>query len=79
MSTKIAKAVKQLNLKYVVLTSVARDDLPDHGVIFFTSTIKEIRKINKNIGIEVLTPDLWGGGKNINERLSLQKQRLKEI
>ncbi len=78
-SIKVANAVKVLNLKYVVLTSVARDDLKDHGAILFTSTIDEIRKIDKNIKIEVLTPDLWGGGKNQKERESLQKDRLKKI
>ena len=78
-SKKIAKAVEKLNLKYVVLTSVARDDLSDHGVIFFTSTIAEIRKRNKEIKIEVLTPDLWGGGKTLPEREDLQKQRLRKI
>lgn len=78
-SKKVADAVKKLNLKYVVLTSVARDDLHDHGVIFFTSTISEIRKIDSKIKIEVLTPDLWGGGKNIQERKALQTQRLRKI
>ncbi len=78
-SKKVAQAVKYLNLKYVVLTSVARDDLNDHGAILFTSTIDEIRKIDPSIKIEVLTPDLWGGGKSSQERESLQKQRLKLI
>ena len=78
-SKKVAQAVKFLNLKYVVLTSVARDDLHDHGAILFTSTIDEIRKIDPLIKIEVLTPDLWGGGRNLKEREDLQKQRLKKI
>jgi len=78
-SIKVAQAVKILNLKYVVLTSVARDDLKDHGAILFTTTIDEIRKIDPSIKIEVLTPDLWGGGKNLKERENLQKGRLKKI
>ncbi len=78
-SIKVAKAVKYLNLKYVVLTSVARDDLNDHGAILFTSTIDEIRKLDPLIKIEVLTPDLWGGGKNLKEREDLQKERLQKI
>ena len=78
-SKKVANAVKILDLKYVVLTSVARDDLKDHGAQFFTSTIDEIRKIDNSIKIEVLTPDLWGGGKNLIERSILQKERLKMI
>ena len=78
-SIKVANAVKVLNLKYVVLTSVARDDLKDHGAILFTSTIDEIRKLDPKIKIEVLTPDFWGGGKNREEREILQRERLKKI
>ena len=66
-------------MKYVVLTSVARDDLPDHGANLFISTIDEIRKIDSTIKIEVLTPDLWGGGKNFDETNNLQTVRLKMI
>ena len=75
----MAEAVKVLNLKYVVLTSVARDDLPDHSANLFISTINEIRKIDSTIKIEVLTPDLWGGGKNSYETNNLQTERLKMI
>ena len=78
-SIQVAEAVKSLNLKYVVLTSVARDDLPDHGVNLFVSTINEIRKIDPNIQIEVLTPDLWGGGKSHQDKEKLQIDRLKMI
>ena len=78
-SIKVAEAVKILNLKYVVLTSVARDDLLDHGANLFVSTINEIRKIDPKIQIEVLTPDLWGGGKSLEDKDKLQKQRLKII
>ena len=78
-SIQVAQAVKTLNLKYVVLTSVARDDLPDHGATLFVSAISEIRKIDPLIKIEVLTPDLWGGGKNKEENNNLQSKRLKMI
>ncbi len=78
-SIKVAEAVKTLNLKYVVLTSVARDDLSDHGASLFVSTINEIRKIDANIKIEVLTPDLWGGGRSFEDKDKLQKERLKII
>ena len=76
---QVAEAVKILNLKYVVLTSVARDDLPDHGANLFISTINEIRKIDPEIQIEVLTPDLWGGGKSIEDKDKLQIDRLTMI
>ena len=78
-SIKVAEAVKILNLKYVVLTSVARDDLPDHGANLFISTINEIRKIDPKIKIEVLTPDFWGGGKSFEDKDKLQKERLRII
>ena len=78
-SIQVAEAVKILNLKYVVLTSVARDDLQDHGANLFVSTINQIRKIDPKIQIEVLTPDLWGGGKNFEETDKLQKYRLTKI
>ena len=78
-SIQVAEAVKILNLKYVVLTSVARDDLPDHGANLFVNAIDEIRKIDSKIQIEVLTPDLWGGGKCFDDTDKLQKERLKKI
>ncbi len=58
---KVAEAVQLLGLSYVVLTSVARDDLADGGAGWFVATMDEIRKINPNTQIEVLTADFWGG------------------
>ena len=57
---KIADAVKKLRLNYVVVTSVTRDDLPDGGSNHFANVIREIRNIDQNIKIEVLTPDFKG-------------------
>ena len=59
---KIAKATKELNLKHVVITSVDRDDLRDGGAEHFSEVINEIRKLNKNTTIEVLTPDFLRKG-----------------
>ena len=59
----IAKAVQELNLDYVVLTSVDRDDLEDGGSGHIATTIKEIKKINDKISVEALIPDFAG---NIN-------------
>ena len=57
----VAQAVKKLGLKYVVITSPARDDLADGGANQFTQTIKELRKINGGrIKVEVLIPDFKG-------------------
>ena len=53
----IAQAVKDLGLKYAVITSVTRDDLPDGGAEHFANCICEIRKISPDIKIEILTPD----------------------
>ncbi len=58
---KVAEAVNLLGLRYAVLTSVARDDLPDGGAGWFAMTIAQIRLLNPTTQIEVLTPDFWGG------------------
>ena len=59
---KIAQAVKKLNLKHVVITSVDRDDLDDGGSEHFFETINQTRKQNLNTTIEVLTPDFLRKG-----------------
>lgn len=57
---KVAESVALLGLKYVVLTSVARDDLPDQGAGWFVETIEQIRTRNPHTQVEVLTPDFRG-------------------
>ncbi len=59
---KIASAVKKLNLKHSVITSVDRDDLNDGGANHFYKVILETRKQNPNTTIEVLTPDFLRKG-----------------
>ena len=59
---KISLAVKKLNLRHVVITSVDRDDLDDGGSNHFYETIIETRKENPNTTIEVLTPDFLRKG-----------------
>jgi len=61
---KIAQATSELNLNHVVITSVDRDDLKDGGANHFYKVITEIRKMNKNTTIEVLTPDFLRKGKS---------------
>lgn len=56
----VAEAVKDLGLKYAVITSVTRDDLPDGGAEHFANCIYEIRKISPDTKIEILTPDFKG-------------------
>lgn len=55
-----ALRVASLGLKFAVLTSVNRDDLPDGGAAHFASTIRAIRRLNPGVGVEVLTPDFLG-------------------
>ena len=59
---KISSAVKKLNLKHVVITSVDRDDLDDGGANHFYEVILETRKNNPETTIEVLTPDFLRKG-----------------
>lgn len=56
----VAEAIKDLGLKYAVLTSVTRDDLPDGGAEHFVRCIEEIRTLNPDTKIEILTPDFKG-------------------
>jgi lipoic acid synthetase len=58
--TDIAKVASDLGLKHVVVTSVARDDLPDEGASQFAETIRAIHNENANTIVEVLTPDFKG-------------------
>ncbi len=53
----VAKAIKDLNLKYAVITSVDRDDLKDFGAFQFVKTVKRIKEISSDTKIELLTPD----------------------
>jgi len=55
--SRVALAARELGLKYVVITSVDRDDLPDGGACQYAKTIKAVREHIDNVVIEVLTPD----------------------
>jgi lipoic acid synthetase len=54
---RVAEATRRMNLKHVVITGVARDDLPDGGAEHFRQTIERARELNPGIIIEVLVPD----------------------
>ena len=62
---RVAKAVKEMQLRYVVLTSVARDDLEDGGADHFAKTISMIKKYNPEILIECLIPDFANNTKSL--------------
>ena len=57
---RVALAIKQMRLEHVVVTSVARDDLPDGGAHIFAKTIRELRRECPGMGVEVLIPDFNG-------------------
>ncbi len=55
-----ARTVQLMKLKYVVLTSVNRDDLPDGGAAHFAACVREIKRLNPGTAVEALTPDFQG-------------------
>ena len=66
---RILDAVKVLGLKYVVITSVARDDLADGGASHFARCIRTLKENIPGIGVEVLIPDFRGDGKALERVL----------
>jgi lipoic acid synthetase len=72
---KVAESVKLLGLDYVVLTSVARDDLPDGGASWFVAVMNKVRELNPHTLIEVLTPDFWSG----KDSATNQENRVKTV
>ncbi|ADV66437.1 lipoyl synthase [Deinococcus maricopensis] len=57
---QVADSVQLMKLKYVVLTSVDRDDLPDGGAYHFARTVAQIKKVSPETRVEALTPDFSG-------------------
>jgi lipoic acid synthetase len=62
---RIAKAVRAMSLRHVVLTGVARDDLEDGGARIWAATIHAVRDANPGIGVEVLPTDFRGGERDV--------------
>jgi len=56
-AAKVADAALEMDLSYVVLTSVNRDDLPDGGASLFAATVRALRERKADMGVELLTPD----------------------
>jgi len=67
---KLAKAAQQMNLEYVVITSVTRDDLPDGGAGQFAETIHAVRNKIPDIMVEVLIPDFRGNPESLRKVVS---------
>jgi lipoyl synthase len=57
---RVAQAIRRMNLRHVVVTAVARDDLADGGANHFARTVRAIRELDPEIVVEVLTPDFNG-------------------
>jgi len=62
---RIAEAVAAMGLRFVVLTGVARDDLPDGGARIWAATVRACKEAVSGIGVEVLPSDFRGGGSDI--------------
>lgn len=62
----VAEAVRDLGLKYAVITSVTRDDLPDGGAEHFVKCIQKIREMTSGVKIEILTPDFKGNESSLD-------------
>ncbi len=70
----LAETIRSLKLKYAVLTSVDRDDLPDFGAMHIVSCVNEIKLINKDILIELLIPDFQGDPKALQKIATSQSE-----
>src|SRR5438874_8565814 len=57
---RVAAAIADMKLKHAVITSVDRDDLRDGGASIFAATVREIRRLDREVKIELLTPDFQG-------------------
>ena len=64
---RVAESVKALKLRYAVITSVDRDDLPDYGAAHWIKTSEEIRQLNPDTKIELLIPDFMGKAELIRQ------------
>lgn len=62
---RVAESVKAMGLKYAVITSVTRDDLPDGGAGIFVQTLQAVKEQNPNTRIELLIPDFNGNKENL--------------
>src|SRR5436309_15264647 len=57
---RVAESVQAMGLRYSTVTGVARDDLPDGGAWLYAETVRAIKKLNPNTGVELLIPDFNG-------------------
>jgi lipoic acid synthetase len=57
---RVAESVRAMGLRYSTVTGVARDDLPDGGAWLYAETVRAIKQLNSNIGVELPIPDFNG-------------------
>ncbi len=69
--SRLAEAVVSLQLKYVVITSVTRDDLPDGGLMHWKECVRAVKSANQGLNVEVLIPDFRGDMSAIDQMSSL--------
>ncbi|PHS58332.1 MAG: lipoyl synthase [Sulfurimonas sp.] len=74
--SRVAKAISELGLDYLVLTSVDRDDLFDYGASHFASCVSKIKEKNPDIKIELLTPDFKANKKSLDIIVSTGVEKL---
>ncbi len=73
---RLARAIKALDLAYVVITSVDRDDLKDFGARHFAACVKAIREVMPQTKIELLTPDFKASSKALDIIIEAQADKL---
>lgn len=73
---KVAETVQDMKLKYVVITSVDRDDLPDRGAAYFAATVREIKALNPECKVEILVPDFRG---RVEQAVAILKQNPPDV
>ena len=73
---KVAETVQDMKLKYVVITSVDRDDLPDRGAAHFAATVREIKALNPDCKVEILVPDFRG---RVEQAVAILKQNPPDV
>jgi len=71
---RVAEATRRMKLRHVVITGVARDDLPDGGAAHFQQTVEAVRRLNPGIVIEVLVPDFNANAAAIDLVLAAEPQ-----
>lgn len=71
---RVAKSVKLMGLKHIVITSVDRDDLKDGGSETWAKTVETIRKLNPDVTLETLIPDFQGKWENLQRVIDVKPE-----